>query len=1241
MSEITVFQQHIAEDIDVSKTEKEILYDKFKKNNALQEFHYDSFMEIETYLESQNFSYSTIPAILLKNIVSYCTLIISEKKTDEVKFTKKIEDSYFIPIQLDMPTKCKMIINKNKEIDITIPSNVQINVLGIEIPEIFKTKFDKSEYNFLLFAKLNDLLLTGQYSELDHQSKINTLEKIQKFIPKTKKETVYFKNDKDALKILNKIIDHIIYIRKYYSDNYILLNNYIHNEPFVKLIKKIKNTQIFPDMLKQKRSSDKVLELIEDISNYKLHNNNISNMMMLNYTGLYENYNKIKLSGINGRKGKKIIQDMNESTVNKKIIDSYLKEKSKKELELAKKKSIAFDKFNIKNLNKLNENQLKIIKIEYEKLEKYYESLEKYKDEYEIISKLSNAINFDDFEVISKCLKDVEKIIKVPKNIIDVKDFLYNKKNVPLICPHIIFKAQKLIKVGKNITQSGQIRQSLLDLYSMPVSDTGYYCKICGEFLAEVDDKELASFLRGFRPSDSDELTNRIWKDTTYIMSGYVKFKDSVNVKSIVKVITNSLRNELGSIEIDLIKIKSNTVDDIKNIMSIYIAIYVFAIVTNMIVSNYGKMTFSIRPEKYKKINKKSGGYKSPIMNYKSGGKSDPKIIQNIMNNAIFIILKIKNTEINNSSLTRDIVKSLFIKAYKWVLTLESTKLDKNNVKKDKDGEMYEKDTLFKYLQYANLMSDIKKEKYNPKAISVNYIKKILNRTPEEIEEGYKNKINKYETAVIPTWTNDQYKQKSFESVIEYVADGLYNKTAVPYSASLSAYDKKYEPILKMEKEINREYVLNNLRPFSKMKLYGDLQTEMNDFSPSNINIAKYYDNKGRPRKFDIYVFQHYTNGKFKGVKKEYKDSDIKKLVSSNDEKKIKELNTMFVVDERCSISGELYSQVKNKGIEKVLEKKEIIEVFFKYYENKCPKGELHNFKIDKSKTFCVKCGLSKEEYEKMDNKYYEKYKTKYEKSISLEKELEKNTLSFLYHKKQLIKQKTFPKWKINNSTILQFSRLFNIKYNILINLGLSTNINFSSIEKGTITPSNNVDKDEMVVRNLILYGYYLYILRLYYTIKNYTIVSILPYDLNNIMKKRTVKDFTKLSDVTTIKEKYDYYLENETPENISNFLLYSIFELLLSCSSEFKKIKLNIGDDLVKYAINNILSSEKLKSKPNIDTLVSFSKKNIAETDDDPDAIIFSSDDEDDDVEPDDFATGEIDVDNDIDDNMTYHGDF
>jgi len=434
----------------------------------------------------------------------------------------------------------------------------------------------------------------------------------------------------------------------------------------------------------------------------------------------------------------------------------------------------------------------------------------------------------------------------------------------------------------------------------------------------------------------------------------------------------------------------------------------------------------------------------------------------------------------------------------------------------------------------------------------------------------------------------------------------------------------------------------------------------MNNFADKNIKLEKYYDNNGIKHKFDIFIYKSVTSkGVLTGPPKEYTKKDIENWLNSHDLKKYNEFKNMTIIDKKCSICNNKLSQVKNTNISKILQKNSDIEVFFNYYENICPKGELHKFITVSKEDKCSKCGITKSLVDKKDKGYYNKYIKSYEKTQKEKSVLEKNNIKFLTTiTKEKADQKKFTLWKINNVSILELSRAFAIKYNIIINLGLSHGIDYKLIETEKLNPHIDASNDTLIIRNVKLYGYYLQIIRNYNIIKQFEVMGDKYPLLKLIMAKNKVRNLMKiLPDIESIAEKYYYYRDTEEPPLVSNFLLHSISSTIMNIYEIFKKRNINVSKDLIMYIINDILHEEKLLSEPNMNKLKIKSKLDI-EADIYGTYDVGDNDDEygneDDDVDQgkaldelgdsdpeDEFSVGDMDIEVDNEENLENHHDF
>ena len=1260
MTDIVVFTSPETVDVQLNKTEQEIMYDNFIKTKSLDVHHYPTFMEMENLKKSELITKSTIPSITIKKILQYCTPIIKDVplfsvKTEKVDIFKKKKiavrtSEYFnISTQLENDIICKFIddnmIEKHaRNNTMVVPKHTNFKIIGVIIPKIITKDYNTTTVNFFKCQKIIDLLTSGNFGLTEFQSQLFIQSFIKKLKPAQHDDTrIYFKNYEDSLLQIEVIYEYIKYVQEYYKKNLVMVYQYLYNKPFTEHIKNQKkwyntfNPSLNKPLIFEKPNA--VLNRISELINVSSADSNLANAFVMEKYDVYDIYKKIMMLGESSTISKLLFHELKNKQIILQRQIKYKKEKFLTNLEFAKKKAISINKFNIYDVSKLSTSQKKVVELEFIKLEKFYENAKKNKEDFDLVRSLIWANENGRKKLIEYRLKELMTKIKLPKNadISLLTEMVKSTSSVNLVCPHVLARANKLIEpVKSDLHQSGEIRQYLINNFSLPKVVDGYYCKICGQLLADADDESVVQFIAGKRVSqfiEHDRLRVLIWKECAHIITSYVKFKESVNYKNIINSITNALRGEMGSLESTLIKIKSNSKDGIKDLMGVYVCIYIFSIVVHMISNNYGHITFSMRPSKQGGCGEKYGG----------NAPKNGKIVQNILNNALYLILRIKNVALNNlSSIKPESVKPILIKAYKWSAKLQTSKI-KSDIDETTDKSELYKDPVYVYAQYVYMQTQYKKNKADSKA----KVKDILGRTWETVENEFAQNISMYATLnEFEDW-GDSHKYGSYKKIHSYVSKKMYSQTAQPYSSILQDHDDEFSHLLVEDDKRNNEYTYSEARPYTNINLLDNFMLKFNDFRPHKIHIDKYYDNNGDKHVFNIYVYQYANNrGVLNGTKKEFTKEDRIELLKSHDDKHYQMFQNMYMVDLRCSKCKVLWSQTKNKTVERSLMKKENKGLFYKYYENKCPKGELHIYKLVKNTQSCSKCGITSYDINTHSDKYYRKFLSVFEKSHKKKSQLNKKEIDkLIYKKKERVVIKTFPKWKIDNSDILQISRIFKIKYNVWINLGLTINHNFVHIEKDKINPSININQSTSNLRNLQLRNYYLRVVKFLHTIKNYDIIDFVPYDLKNIMQKNKVRDLDKklINSNSNILLMYNYYKSHELPSVVSNFLLYQISNTLLKLFKSMKQHNMSVASDLIKYIINEIIKSERLLSTPNLaEFSTTIFKTNTAEVDgtvlsNDDNVIVddmSSADDvkdiyeqSDDDANDDIFNTGDLDM--------------
>jgi hypothetical protein len=205
-----------------------------------------------------------------------------------------------------------------------------------------------------------------------------------------------------------------------------------------------------------------------------------------------------------------------------------------------------------------------------------------------LFSKLQSSFQDLDSNNLKKTLKEIEGEISK-------KELFDDKILEGGLCPHIYQYGEMMLKNFGKPWQNTELREFLIKNFALPKDVTGYFCKICGELIAYPDNDDLLRFMGGERVSNiqlDDPLQSMIWKETMYIVTTYIRFNTLVPIKPLVSSIANGLRSILGEQESLLYRGKTNTVDSIRDTLSLHVCIYIYAALCSLMMANPNKIIF-------------------------------------------------------------------------------------------------------------------------------------------------------------------------------------------------------------------------------------------------------------------------------------------------------------------------------------------------------------------------------------------------------------------------------------------------------------------------------------------------------------------------------------------------------------------------------------------------------------------------------------------------------------------------
>lgn len=1242
MTSIIIFDTDVnAEEIS-NKSELELFYDELKKTTKMRFQQIEMFYEMERKSNNSDLTDSSIDSVILDQIMPYVVPILNEipgidvqsqnitkfnlKEVTNKPIKAKEEQQKSVSVKLKNRT---IYIYKNQLLTASAKSN--INVIGVAfLPDLSRIM---RKYN-LFDAALIDTVITGSYGIYDYwQNTYNTFHTdIHPSINGSRNlqlrtynfTSLIFKNTKEELVALKRVIN---VLNDFYQQSHMQLYkraNAIYNSNFHEQVEPAYKIRTSATNLKANPKANPLGAILKQDLSY---DNVFDTLLNINNIGYYDIYNKLLL---HGETTKKLERDLKYKIDVLNAQEEQNFQKFKRQMELFQKKHISFQKFQKSDLYNLSDKEMALVNKEYEK-----QLMRKTLSEEDLdrIYTLQYAINADNNEKIQAGLNNILPLLE--KTTIDptkelyaqnVTTFLQDKNKHNYICPHVVDKANALLKAGTDIFgRSFKVSSMLITHYGIAYTN-GYFCKICGEFLSDkTGDEDVTTVSKKDYSSksinDFDNLYSIIHREVIYIISTYISFisASSLNLMSIVKNITELIKDEIRMVESNLLKVKTAQRENILITLNIYIYIYTFAAICQLIYTNSDTMRFKHTFTKGGKVT-----VKSPFIHY--GGKAESKTkpvtktltkipkattattktkpvtkttktpskattaeakteakpveeidpseaklktksknikknkvdLQKIINDALYMLKHIKYADIQKSDfISLDGIKPIFLKAYRWVINLRYVSINYSTV------NYFIQNSVTEYLIYG----------YNQIAFQKG-TKPLPNLYTYDLPSLLVKPDNPLFTRIKEILGRD-YATVSKELIEKGI--GAYSSIVSPKGWNNKYAAGSFDMFIEyVTKELFAENVKDNknlsdfyekykyLMQFDKNRVKNKRKRNLRPYM--SIKNIEYPTDKVKEvclcDKFDL-VYQKLTNkGQPTGPTKIFKKDEIQNWLQEKDYKKIEEFKSWKLVELKCI-------GCKDRG------GKGEINVFYKYYEYTCPVGELHEYVNDQ----CKKCSVTRDIFNSLDRDYYNKYKDVYRKTRQVERDL----LNAQLNKSKSVKKTTmpavsFPAWEPDVTSINKVIKLLKMPENEVYNIGLYEKNDYDNVKNGIIN-LRDINDDDSVKRNNGIYNHYLYIIRSYYLLKNSEVLSVLPFYMKEFLDKYSNKDlYTKLPNINQdFIDKYKYYKRKILPSEMSNFLLTSIAKTLLNIHEIFEGNKQSdMGYDFIKMLLTNILHSEK-----------------------------------------------------------------
>lgn len=1037
----------------------------------------DLFVSIATELQRIPFIYDNIikdlsPTILLRNLLyipSVCPIISVKKECNSTRCIYTRTPVRKPVLNTDFTSRCVPTEEPLYVVGLAININKQNKILNIRsgpyiIPEYLDTFETEQQYRYIFFDSNNINANTNILIELTRQIRYSV-----RFYNSTIYEYsfyYYLDNNKE-------IIDHSkpdSSVTSWYTDkekeyiSFLLKDNrrWIYNlDP----LQSLKNIDLLLYINTEGPTSDyiknyNILQEIDTNRQRELNRIEKNNLYLVNMAKRY-------IIIINKKLG---------FNVQQKVLIALSKGKY---LRLpGGSMAIPTISTNIVNplaiLNQLTKEQQYIVKIEYEKQEKFMKS-----------------------KMLNKCphLEVYYKLIR-SKNVNETKSLLNNmtsyfKEGISngyymcmsceyhIMCSHFYDKLRYTID---NLPLN-DLNMKLME-YALKIRvDKGYsyYCKYCGEQLIReifTDDYFNTKMVQKQLTENELEIRNYTWS----VIMTVIKPSNFTNEKSLAMYISNTVRPVI-------LAIAQNKFDDnVKFICIVHVLAFILLLIKE---------------------------HKVSILNI------DPNIpVSRIAEKLLLFIVTKYYQLMKILTVNSDMLKNEFMEAYKHILTTGPTDIPANNAESDLANFILNIDPIYKYAKTicrllgkisfkidisvqtlrkefeiilgSSLPSIIKSAKDNIKNPLFN---DIINKhfgsalQIDSLEFFYKNPdLNIY---------NNIISINNEDKVLNKFLDGDYNSYKYACYIMLCKYIRNihnqfeyddYKKLFDQFKLVENEMILE-MKQLLKKPIYSLKYIKDSHFIKRNVNITELYDENGVKHKWNVF---HYGNESY--------------IISKVPGPKI-----VMLTDVSCSVCGIKKSDIKKLNIDKTIQSVKAmsdINSFYTFYKERCPLGNLHDWINNK----CSKCLLTVAMINSVNAnninatvlEYYNQYLSQF---ID-----EKKMISEITPRQPIVTQKIDVQWTYDYTYIVKASKLTNINTNLIEAIGKYEGRNIKDIEEGNNKPetemyhvysayaellyilsktSNDTSNDTSISKNYIIYYGALLYDRSYNDTYNYVIQSI------------------------------------------------------------------------------------------------------------------------------------------------------
>lgn len=667
-------------------------------------------------------------------------------------------------------------------------------------------------------------------------------------------------------------------------------------------------------------------------------------------------------------------------------------------------------------LEHLTKEQQQVVKIEYDRQEKFMKAFYANKCEHlSVYRKLIRAKNVNDTKLA------LDAVTKYFKKELSNGFHICESCGFHIMCSHVYDRYKYQI----DNLPLGTINTNLLT-YAIKVKvNKGheYYCKYCGEQLVRdlfIDDEYKIK--PKFTMSETDmEIRNYSW---SVIMTA-IHSAGLGNERSLAIYIANTIRPLIE-------EMARNKFD---NSVKMSCIMHTFAFILSLMKDH--KVSFlGIDPS-------------SPAS----------KIAEKLLS---FIYSKY-NTVMRSLNINTDILKNEFMSAYKNIITTGPTIIPASNSEIDLSNFILNIDPIYKYAK--NMCRLFKKIPFkvdkSPQVLRKEFELILGTSLPaivKSAKENMKNPLfsdilNKRFGSTLQTDTLDFFYRNSDlniynnlvsiddeNKILRKFLEGGYEYYIFACYIMFCKYTKNVhneEEYLEFRELFNQfkiveDKMLAEIHKFAQKPIFTFKYTKNSHFVERHINITELYDETGTKHKWSVFYYGSESFTKVPGPKKGP------------------------LTDVGCSVCGVKKSEINKLNIEKTTKAVKAmsdINSFYMFYKVRCPVNDLHDWINDS----CTKCNITvamidQVNANKMDSKVLEYY-NQHLKHFIQEKKESKPEIKVSKEKEIKLENMITTKWEPNYTPIVKVSQLTKYTTNVIESIGLTEGRTYKEIEEGINIP--------------------------------------------------------------------------------------------------------------------------------------------------------------------------------------------